>query len=91
MGKFTQKGIENFKDSPKRLETARKLWHYIGVDLKAFYLTMGRYDLVVIVEAPNAESAMKAALGTAMVGNVRFETLTAFPEDDYRKIISGLP
>ena len=88
---FTQKGVENIKDGPKRLEAARQAWQSMGVELKGFYLTMGRYDLVIIVEAPNAETAMKAVLAQTMGGNVRTETLAAFPEEEYRKIISALP
>ena len=88
---FTQKGIENLKDSPNRVDAFKQLCKSMGAELKGFYMTMGRYDLVVIVEAPNAETALKAFLATAMGGNVRTETLTAFPEEDYLKIISGLP
>ena len=88
---FTQKGIEDIKNQPKRLDAAKQAFQSMGVELKGFYLTMGRYDAVVITEAPNAETALKANLAIAMRGNVRSETLTAFPEEEYRKIISELP
>ena len=88
---ITQKGLENLKDQPKRLEAFKQLCKSMGAELKGFYMTMGRYDLVAIVEAPNAETALKANLATAMKGNVRTETLTAFPEEEYQKIISELP
>ena len=91
LGNITQKGLENLKDQPKRLETFRQLCKSMGAELKGFYMTMGRYDVVVIVEAPNAETALKLDLATAMGGNVRAEARTAFPEEEYRKIISELP
>jgi uncharacterized protein with GYD domain len=52
---------------------------------------MGRYDAVVISEAPDDEAAAKFALGTAMQGNVRTETLRAFSEAEFMKIVAALP
>ena len=88
---LTQKGIEDMKNQPKRLEAFRELCKSMGAELKGFYMTMGRYDLVAIVEAPNAETMLKANLATAMRGNVRTETLMAFPDGEYQKVISELP
>jgi uncharacterized protein with GYD domain len=59
--------------------------------LKAWYLTMGRYDAIAIVEAPNDEVVARIALGNASLGNIRSETLRAFSEDEYRRVIAGLP
>ena len=55
--KYTAKGIENVKESPKRLDAFKQLCESMGAKVEGFYLTMGRYDLVVIVEAPNPETA----------------------------------
>jgi uncharacterized protein with GYD domain len=52
---------------------------------------MGQYDAVVIAEAPNDEVVAKFLLATGAQGHVRTETLRAFTEDEYRKIIAGLP
>ena len=68
LGKFTQKGIENMKDSPERLEAARKVAKSVGGEIKEFYYTMGRYDFVVIAEAPNDEAMMKNLLIVGGVG-----------------------
>ena len=54
-------------------------------------MTMGEYDLVVISEAPDAETIAKFMLTIGAFGNVRTSTLTAFPEEDYRRIIGELP
>ncbi|MBI1941911.1 MAG: GYD domain-containing protein [Acidobacteria bacterium] len=87
---WTQQGVEKVKDSPARLDAARKAFKALGADLKGFYLTMGRYDFVLITEAPNDETAAKAALAVASQGNVRTETLRAFTEDEYRKLLGSL-
>ena len=88
---YTQKGIENMKESPKRLDTAKALFKSMGGELKAYYLAMGRYDAVVIAEGPDDETATKLALTVSSTGAVRTETFRVFTEGEYRKIISELP
>jgi uncharacterized protein with GYD domain len=63
----------------------------MGATVADFYLTMGRYDMVVIVDAPTPETAAKIVLATASSGAVNTETLPAFSEEEYRKVISELP
>ncbi len=88
---YTDQGIRNVKDSPKRLDAARKLLKDMGGELKAFYLTLGSYDIVTVAEAPNDETLAKFVLALASSGNVRTTTLKAFAEPDYRKLIAALP
>lgn len=88
---WTQKGIENVKDSPARLELAKKAFKAAGGKLTAFYMTLGRYDFVVISEFPDDESAAKGILSIATAGNFRSESLRAFTEAEYKKIIGALP
>ena len=87
---YTEQGIKNVKESPARLDAAKKLVADLGGKLKAFYLTMGIFDIVVIVEAPDDEAAAKFALTLSAGGNVSGQTLKAFEETDYRRIISEL-
>ena len=89
--KFTQKGIEAIKDGPTRLDAARKAYEAVGAKLKDFYLVTGRYDAVAIVDAPDDETAVALSLGIASRGNSRTETLRAFSEAEYRKIVAKLP
>jgi len=88
---YTQKGVENMKESPTRLETAKELFKSMGGELKAFYLAMGKYDAVVISEGPDDETATKIAITIGSAGAIRTETFRVFTEDEYRKIISELP
>jgi uncharacterized protein with GYD domain len=89
--RYTKQGIQNMKDSPNRLETAKKMFKEMGGELKAFYLAMGRYDAVVISEGPNDETAAKIVLTIGGAGAIRTETFRVFTENEYRKIIAGLP
>ena len=88
---FTEQGVRTIKDSPKRLEGGKKLLEDLGGEMKAFYLTMGPYDAVVILEAPNDEAVAKFALTLGAHGNVRTTHLRAFNEAEYRKIVAELP
>ena len=88
---FTDQGIRNVKDSPNRLEAARGAIAGLGGEMKSFYLTMGAYDLVAVVEFPNDEAAAKFALAVGSQGNIRTTTLRAFDEAQYREIIAALP
>jgi uncharacterized protein with GYD domain len=88
---FTQKGIENIKESPYRLGKAVEAAKAGGAEMKAFYLTMGQYDGVVIAEAPSEEAFAALMLNVSTVGAVRAESLRAFTEDEYREIIAAVP
>ena len=88
---FTQQGIGNIKESPARLDAAKKAFKAMGAELKEFYLVMGHYDAVIISEAPDDETVAKLALAIGAKGAIRTETLRAWPENEYRKIIAALP
>jgi uncharacterized protein with GYD domain len=87
---WTDQGVKNVKDSPKRLDAARQLAKKMGCEVRDFYMTTGACDMVVIIDAPDDEAVAKFNLTLAMGGNVRTTTLKAFPEDAYRKIIGAL-
>ena len=89
--KYTQKGAETIKQVGKRIEAGRAAAKAVGADIKGIYLVMGRYDVVIISEAPDDETAAKLALATGMLGNVQSETLRAFTEPEFKKIVAALP
>lgn len=88
---YTQKGLEKIKESPNRLDAAKKAFQAMGSEIKDFFLVMGRYDIVLISEAPNDETVAKVALTLGGAGAVRTETFRAFTEKEYRDIIASLP
>ena len=88
---LTGQGVKNIKGSPTRVDTAREIFQDMGAKVKEVYLLMGRYDMAFVVEAPNYETVAKAALILDSLGSMRTETLRAFTEDEYRKIISDIP
>lgn len=90
LGNWSDQGIRNIKDAAKRLDAAKQMMKDAGGELKAFYMTMGAYDLVTIAEAPNDEVVAKILLTIGGLGNVRTTTLRAFTEAETRKIIASL-
>ena len=87
---WTAQGISKVGSSAKRLDAGRKAFKKAGLEMKDAYLTMGRYDLVCVIEAPDDETYAKAILGLSSQGNVSTETLKAFSEDQYREIVGSL-
>jgi uncharacterized protein with GYD domain len=88
---WTQQGIEKVKDSPARLDAFKDALQKVGGQLKGFYLVMGRYDMVAIWEVPDDQAAARVMLAAGARGSLRSETLRAYPEEEYRKILSSLP
>jgi uncharacterized protein with GYD domain len=87
---WTDQGVKNVKESPGRLDAGKAVAKKYGCELKQFFMTIGAFDMVAVMEAPDDESAAKFALTLASGGNVRTTTLKAFDEATYRKIIGGL-
>jgi len=89
--RYSDQGIRNIKESPARLDAAKKLAQSGGAEIKSFYLALGKYDIVLTVDAPNDETAMKLLLTLGSLGNVRTDTFRVFNETEFRKLIASLP
>ncbi|MGO9773774.1 MAG: GYD domain-containing protein [Roseiarcus sp.] len=87
---FTDAGIKNAKDSPGRLDKAKHMLREMGGDFKAFYLTMGDFDIVAVYEAPDDAIAARFTMQLGGLGSIRTRTLKAFPEAAYREIMASL-
>ena len=78
LANFTDQGIRTAKDSPKRADAFKQMAKTFGVTVKEIFWTQGRYDIVIIVEAPDEASALSLNLSLGALGNVRTESLRAF-------------
>ena len=88
--RYTQQGAAKIKDSPARLDAAKKAAEAAGGKIHAWYLTMGKYDAVLISEFPNDAASAKFMLSTGSMGNVTTQTMKAFTEAEYRKLVASL-
>ena len=87
--RFTRRGIENVRDGPDRTEDAKTLVESMGGTWLEFFVTMGRYDGVVVADFPDDATAARAALTLASGGNVTTETLRAFTLEEFREIVDA--
>ena len=90
LSNWTQGGVEHVKDSTARLDAARQEWEKEGVTMREIFMTLGQYDLVFVIEAPDDATLAKALLAQASKGGIRTTTLRAFSETEYREIIGSL-
>jgi uncharacterized protein with GYD domain len=88
--RWTAQGATAIKESPKRLDAAKKVFADAGVKVLSFYMTTGTHDMVIITEAPNDDALAKAMLATISKGSITTQTSRAFTEDEYRKLIGSL-
>jgi len=87
---WTEQGIRNVKESPNRLDLGRKKLKEMGGEMKAFYLTTGKYDSLAIVDVPDDETFGRYLLWLGSQGNLRTHTVKAFTEDEYRRMVGGI-
>ena len=87
---WTEMGLKNVRESPNRLDAAKKMLADMGGKFEQFYLTMGDADMVAICDIPDDDTAARFALRLSMQGSVRTRTMKAFGEEAYRKIIDRL-
>ena len=87
---WTDQGVRNIKESPRRLDAAKQALRDAGGELTSFYMTMGEVDMVLVYEAPDDAVAARFTLQIGQLGNIRTRTLKAFPEAAYREIITSL-
>ncbi len=87
---ITDQGIKGIKDFEKRVAAAKAAFKKVGGNWISYYLTLGAYDGVAVVEFPTPQVALSALLALSKLGNIRTTTLTAFPEMEAAKIIKKL-
>ena len=87
---FTDKGIRNIQDSPKRAAASKALARKMGVKLTGIYWTLGPYDIVLVAEAPNDETMTAFSLSLASLGNVKTQTMRAFRSSEFEGILKKM-
>jgi uncharacterized protein with GYD domain len=89
--RYTSQGIQNVKGSPRRIADAKNAIARAGGKVKGIYVTMGQYDLVAVSEWPDEATGAAFTLAQAAMGNVTTETLRAFTEAEFEKIVAAMP
>lgn len=87
---FTDQGIRDVKESPKRYEAFRAMAEKLGATVKSFYYAVGRYDMIVVLEGTD-EAVTTALLKVGSLGNVRTQTLRCFSVEEMQKMLGKMP
>jgi uncharacterized protein with GYD domain len=90
LGNFTQKRMETIKDLQASIKDSAKVFESFGVKIIKLVFTMGRYDVIGILEAPDEEAMAKAVLSWGSKGLLRTETLTAFTPELMVELIKAI-
>ena len=88
--RWTQEGVHSVKNSPNRLDAGKKAFEAAGAKIISAHSLMGQYDMAILAEAPDDLTFARLGLALAAQGFVRTESMRAFTEDEYRKIIPGI-
>ena len=88
---WTHQGVKNAKDTVQRFEAAEAAAMKMGVKFKDFHWTMGAYDMVGIVEAPDDATVSRFLLATGALGNIRTTTMRAYTKAEMTQVLKGLP
>ena len=86
----TDQGVRTIRDSPAVRQKGRERAKALGITREIFF-TMGPYDAVAIVDAPNDEAVTSVLLNLGSQGDIRTLTMKAYTEDEWDRIIEGLP
>ena len=90
LGSFTQKRMDTIKELPESIKASAGVFGTYGVEFKQIVFTLGRYDVVAIVEAPSEEAITKALLSWGSRGLLRTETLTGFTPEQMIEIVGNI-
>jgi uncharacterized protein with GYD domain len=80
---LTPEGVQTIKNNPTRIREVNKEVEQLGATVKAQWATLGRYDFVNIVEAPDEQTIARVSLELGSRGTAKYETLSAIPIDDF--------
>jgi uncharacterized protein with GYD domain len=90
LGQFTDQGIRNVKDTTKRAAALKESAKKVGASVKSVYWTLGAFDVVTIVEAPDDQSIAALLFSIGSLGNVRTQSLKAFEADEIERVLGKL-
>ena len=87
---FTDQGVRNVKDTIKRSEAATAEAEKMGVKIINTFWTMGTYDVVFLLDAPNDETVSAFSLKIGSLGNVKSQTMRAFRVEEMESILAKI-
>lgn len=90
LGNFTDQGIRNVKDTTKRATALKEMAKKVGATVKEIFWTLGQFDVITILEAPDETAVTALGLSAGALGNVRTQTLRAFNAEEITRILGKI-
>ncbi len=90
LGHLTEQGMRNVKDSPKRANALKEAAKKYGATVKNVYWTLGAYDVLAVIDAPDSEAMAKLLFNLGSLGNVRTQSLRALEANEVERILGSL-
>ena len=90
LGKWTEKTLASMQDAAKATEEIKKFVQSRGAEIKGWYMLMGQYDEICILEAPDSETIARIIIPLSAQFGIKTETMQAFGEAEAMKIITSL-
>jgi uncharacterized protein with GYD domain len=81
--RLTPEGVQTIKNNPSRIHEVNREIEQLGASVKAQWATLGQWDFVNVIEAPDEQTIARVSLELGSRGTGRYETLTAIPIDDF--------
>jgi uncharacterized protein with GYD domain len=81
--RLTSDGVKTLKDNPSRVHEVNKEVEQLGVSVKSQWATLGEYDFVTVVDAPDEQTMAKLSIEMGSRGTVMNETLTAIDAEAF--------
>jgi uncharacterized protein with GYD domain len=76
-------GVQTIKNNPARIREVNREIEQLGASVKAQWATLGRFDFINVVEAPDEKTMARVSLELGSRGTGKYETLIAIPVDDF--------
>ena len=85
--RLTSNGVKTIKDNPGRVQEVNKEVEQLGVKVVNQWVTLGEYDFVSVVEAPDEQTMAKVSIELGSRGTTSNQTLTAIPAEEFTKAL----
>ena len=80
---LTPEGVQTIKNNPQRIREVNHEVEQLGATVKAQWATLGHFDFISVVEAPDEKTMARISLELGSRGTARYESLSAIPIDDF--------
>jgi uncharacterized protein with GYD domain len=85
--RLTSNGVKTLKDNPGRVQEVNKEVEQLGVKVLSQWATLGEYDFVSVVEAPDEKTMAKVSVELGSRGTTTNETMSAIPAEEFTKAL----